>query len=63
MNRERKMIEKEYYELKENDIWTTDLQHSFFAMKGPKGIPMEGVLPEDADIWVDINSIPGEFFD
>jgi len=32
-------------------------------MKGPKGIPMEGVLPEDADIWVDINSIPGEFFD
>lgn len=54
---------KEYDELKESDIWTTDgMQIQFHAMMGKEGFPVEN-RPEDANIFVFKYSIPDSFFD
>ena len=57
------MIEKDYKDLGVEDIWTTNgLQVQFHAMKGKDGIPGDGMEPDEAEIFVDGDTIPASFF-
>ena len=56
--------EKDYKDLKEDDIWTTDGIHvSFYTLKGPDGDAVPELSPDDADIFVPGDTIPDKFFE
>lgn len=58
------MIEKDFDELEEGDIWTTDgIYVQFHAMMEKDGTPCKNKKPDEADYFVPGYTIPDSFFD